>query len=139
LSHSKPFLDVEGHRGVFRPLDYKLIQSRNLGGRFEDVAVVVCHQEIAVGDLYGSHILTDENVYSEVILPEVSNLEPVQVVRPPQGVDYVLADDNPPPMARMSLLILGRLTLFLRWHHFLPPYLGSLAAMAYSGRGPASG
>jgi hypothetical protein len=107
---------------VPRPRAYKLIPSRNLGSGFEDVAVVVCHQEIAVGHLHGSRIITDENVYSEVILPEVSDLEPVQVMRSPQGVDYLFADENLPPMARVSLLILGRLTLFLRWYHFLLPF-----------------
>jgi hypothetical protein len=90
-----------------------------------------------VGDLCASRIPTDENVYSEVILPEVSNLEPVQVVRPPQGVDYVFADDNLPPMARVSLLIPGVFILCLRWHHLFQLLIGETLPDGLSRSSPA--
>jgi hypothetical protein len=67
-----------------------------------------------VGDLDGSSIQVDENVHAVVILPQVSNLHPVQVAWLTQGVYYVFADYGLPLLTRLFLLIPVLVILLLR-------------------------
>jgi len=92
----------------------KLILSRDLRGGCEDVTVAVSHQEIAVGDLDGSRIYTDENVHPVMILPQVSNLHSVQVAWLTQAVYYVFADYGLPLLTLLFLLIPVLVILLLR-------------------------
>ena len=88
-----------------------------------------------MGNLGRSSIQAYEHVHPVMILPQRSDLHPVQVAWLTQGVYYVFADYGLQLLTLLFLLIRVLLILLLHWHCFFQIVVGgSLAVMERSFR-----
>ncbi|MBI3466937.1 MAG: hypothetical protein HY000_28315 [Planctomycetes bacterium] len=71
-----------------------------------------------MGDLGRSSIHADEHVHPVVILPQLSDLHPIQVTWLAQGAQDVFAKDGVQLLTVLFLLIRVLLTFLFRWHRF---------------------
>ena len=71
-----------------------------------------------MGDLDKGSFRADQHVYPVAVLPEMSDLDQVEVARPAQRVNYVFADGGGEMLALLFLLRPPLLIFVLRGHSY---------------------